>query len=65
MNIIQFRLYSFFSPDEFKRNPNIFVGHKGVVGSTVLTDDYTRLRETLGTVLWVTVSTLSGPWRWL
>lgn len=40
MNIIQFRLYSFFSPDDFKRNPNIFVGPQGVVGSTVLMDDW-------------------------
>lgn len=43
MNIIQFRLYSFFFPDDFKRNPNIFVGRKGVVGSTVLMDDLTLM----------------------
>lgn len=38
-NIIQFRLYSFFSPGYFKRIQDIFVGSKGIVGSTVLMDD--------------------------
>ena len=35
-NIIQFGLYSFFSPAYFKRNQNIFVGLKGFVGGPVM-----------------------------
>lgn len=38
-NIIQFRLYSFFSPGDFKRIQDMFVGSNGIVGSTVLVDN--------------------------